>query len=410
VIVLPGYCRGDLEPLESQMGCRVVRGPRDLRALPEWFGTAGRAPDLDRWDIEIIAEINHAPQMSLTEIVAEAGRLQASGADYIDLGCDPGGQWLGVGDAVKAVLDLGCRVSVDSLNVAEISQATQAGATLVLSVNHSNRAAALDWGVPVVVIPDQPSDWRSLEVSVEYLENNKVPFRIDPILEPIGFGFAESLGRYLAARRQWPAAEMMMGVGNLTELTDVDSAGVNLLLSGFCQEVGIRSVLTTQVINWAHTSVRELSIARRLVHHSIHHRVPPKRLSNELVTLRDAKVRSLDHQVLRQMSEQIKDWNFRIFVVERQLVCLGGGHYWVAEDPFELFDQIAAASPPNLDPSHSFYLGYEMAKALTAAQLGKQYQQDQALDWGYLTVSEADRHRLKKRTRKRRGPGESLEG
>ncbi|HBB75748.1 MAG TPA: dihydropteroate synthase, partial [Planctomycetaceae bacterium] len=48
--------------------------------------------------------------------------------------------------------------------------------------------------------------------------------RLDPVLEPIGFGFAASLGRYLEVRRRHPAAEMMMGIGNLTELTDVDSA------------------------------------------------------------------------------------------------------------------------------------------------------------------------------------------
>ena len=57
---------------------------------------------------------------------------------------------------------------------------------------------------------------------------------------------------------------MMMGIGNLTEMTDADSAPINVLLLGFCQETGIRSVLTTQVINWAHTSVRECDLARRL--------------------------------------------------------------------------------------------------------------------------------------------------
>ena len=50
-------------------------------------------------------------------------------------------------------------------------------------------------------------------------------FRIDPILEPIGFGFAASLGRYLEVRRRYPDAAMIMGTGNLTELTDVDSRG-----------------------------------------------------------------------------------------------------------------------------------------------------------------------------------------
>ena len=97
-----------------------------------------------------------------------------------------------------------------------------------------------------------------------------MPFRIDPILEPIGFGFAASLGRYLEVRRRYPDAEMMMGVGNLTELTDVDSAGRQRRCSpGFCQELGIRSVLTTEVINWCRSAVREFDLARRLVYHAV---------------------------------------------------------------------------------------------------------------------------------------------
>ena len=51
-------------------------------------------------------------------------------------------------------------------------------------------------------------------------------------------------------------------------------------------------------------------------------------------------------------------------------------------------------SPKNLDGSHSFYLGYELCKAATALALGKQYRQDEALDWGFLTRDEP-RHYLK---------------
>ncbi len=49
---------------------------------------------------------------------------------------------------------------------------------------------------------------------------------------------------------------MFMGIGNLTELTEADSTGVTALLIGFCQELGIRNVLTTEVIEWAHGAVQ----------------------------------------------------------------------------------------------------------------------------------------------------------
>ena len=41
-----------------------------------------------------------------------------------------------------------------------------------------------------------------------------------------------------------------------------------------------------------------------------------------------------------------------------------------------------------MDANHAFYLGYEMAKAMTALTLEKDYRQDQSLDWGYLTEPE----------------------
>src|ERR1700722_11142461 len=99
-----------------------------------------------------------------------------------------------------------------------------------------------------------------------------------------------------------PQAEMMMGVGNLTELTDVDSAGVNVMLLGFCQELEIRSVLTTQVINWARCCVRELDLARQLVFYAAHNRVLPKNVEPNLVLLRDPRLRVHGETALSELA------------------------------------------------------------------------------------------------------------
>ena len=291
-VVLPGHCRGDLAPLlEKSHGVPVELGPEDLRDLPRYFGQADqRKEDYGNHDIEIVAEINHTPQLAIEEIIAQAERFVSEGADVIDLGCDPGGTWKEVGDAVRSLRDRGIRVSIDSFNPDEVSRAVSAGAELVLSVNATNRGHAADWGVEVVVIPDQSSSLEGLDETITLLDRQGVPFRIDPILEPIGFGFAASLGRYLEVRRRYPHAEIMMGVGNLTELTDVDSAGVNTLLVGFCQELAIRSVLTTAVINWARSSVREIDLARRLTHYAVTRHTLPKHLEPDLILLRDPRI------------------------------------------------------------------------------------------------------------------------
>jgi dihydropteroate synthase len=179
---------------------------------------------------------------------------------------------------------------------------------------------------------------------------------------------------------------MLMGVGNLTELTDVDSAGVNVMLLGFCQELGIRSVLTTQVINWCRSCVRELDLARRLVHYAHKYKVLPKHLEPNLVLLRDPKLRTHGIDVLRQLAEQIKDRNFRLFAESGVLYAINDKMFLTAADPFDLFRQMLQREP--IDPEHAFYLGYELAKAVTALTLGKNYVQDQALTWGLLTAPE----------------------
>jgi dihydropteroate synthase-like protein len=213
-----------------------------------------------------------------------------------------------------------------------------------------------------------------------------VPFRIDPVIEPIGFGFAASLGRYLEVRRRYPAAEMMMGIGNLTELTDVDSAGVNVMLMGFCQELGIRSVLTTEVINWCRSAVRELDLARRLVRHACTYRVLPKHVEPGLLMLRDPKLHIHGEEMLAELAARITDRNFRIFAERGLLHVINGSMHLTGTDPFDLFAEMLQRGA--IDPAHAFYLGYEMAKAVTALTLGKNYVQDQALRWGFLTREE----------------------
>lgn len=399
-VVLPGYCDGDVSPIEAVVAIPIVVGPKDLRQLPKFFGQQQDPPSLDQWDIDIIAEINHAPRMSMDEVIAMAESYRADGATLIDVGCEPNSLWVGVADCVKTLKDLGHRVSIDSLNPKEIAPAVAAGAELVLSVNGTNREAAVDWGCEVVVIPDDIRDIESMQDTIEFLAERNVPLRIDPILEPIGMGFAQSLQRYMDARRRWPEAEMMMGVGNLTELTDVDSAGVNFLLLAICQELRIHSVLTTQVINWAQSSVKECDIARRLVRYAIEEKVPPKNLGYDLVSLRDAQRLNFGAEAIAALAENIKDHNYRIFAEEGEVHLLGSQTHWHDADPFKVFDALAESNPKNLDASHAFYLGYEMCKAMIANQLGKNYTQDEALRWGHLTVEEKNRHRLEKKFRK----------
>ena len=85
--------------------------------------------------------------------------------------------------------------------------------------------------------------------------------------------------------------------------------------------------------------------------------------------------------------------NYRLFADEEELHLVSAKLHLTDHDPFALFEQLLATEPKNMDPAHAFYLGYELCKAETARNLGKQYQQDESLDWGFLTVEEKH-HRL----------------
>lgn len=388
-LLLPGHCRGDHEAVRRIAGVPVERGPRDFRSLPRWFRGGGSAGESERpegygeYRIEIIAEINHAPGLAHEQILEAARQYRESGADVIDIGCDPGSTWNGVGDAVRRLRDEGFRVAVDSFDPREIRAAATAGAELVLSVHGKNIEVARDLGCEVVAIPDDPRTLGGLDETLARLEEWKVPHRIDPIIEPLGFGFAASLGRYIDVRRRYPGRPMMMGIGNITELLDADSLGVNVVLTGFCAELGIDSVLTTQVIPWARSSVREIDLARRLLHHAVTRKVLPKHVERDLLCLRDPEILEHGQEALDQMARKITDPNYRIFAERGELHVMNRDGYLRGRDPFELFDALGVD-----DGSHAFYLGYEMAKAVVALRLGKQYHQDRALRWGFLTVEE----------------------
>ena len=392
-IVLPGWCQGELASLEQQAGCSIELGPKDLFDLPEFLGDAKRsAVDLSNYDTEILAEINHAPRMSDAEIMAMADCFRQSGADLIDLGCIPGESWSRVGDVVRLLVAEGHRVSIDSFDQVEVEVAVEAGAKLVLSCNSSNVVWLSRLDVEVVVIPDEIRDFTTMNKTIEILSDRGCRFRVDPIIEPIGFGFAASLARYYEVRNVWPDVEIMMGIGNLTELTEVDSAGVNFFLAGICQELRIGSVLTTEVINWCQTAVAEFDIARRLSKYSIDNDALPKHVDSSLVMLRDPRLREMGDDALQRLAIELKDPSFRIFAERGEVHIMNRHGYWHGADPYEVFDRAIAQSEEQgaapLEPSHAFYLGYELSKARTALTLGKNYVQDEALNWGMLTTAE----------------------
>src|SRR5262249_12789680 len=144
------------------------------------------------------------------------------------------------------------------------------------------------------------------------------------------------------------------------------------------------------------------------VSYAVSCRAPPKHIEPRLVTLRDPKFHEFGATSLAQLAAEIKDHSYRVFAEGGQIHLVGAGLKISDRDPFVVFERLlnpgwggaldSHQPPKNVDPSHAFYLGYEMAKAAIALALGKEYRQDEALNWGYLTEAEAS-HRLRKQVK-----------
>ncbi len=383
LVLIPGLCEGEGAVLAERVGVRVEKGPKDLRQIPEYFGRAALVREYGAYDIEIVAEVNNAPRLARAALRREAEHYRASGADVIDIGCTPGRAFPELADVVRELVGAGMRVSVDSFDVDEIATAVAAGAELVLSVNQSNLDVARDLAgtkTRVVVIPDLGQGLETLEPSIAALERWGVTYLIDPVIEPIGFGFFASLERFAAVRRRYPTAPLFMGIGNITELTAADTTGVNALLIAICAELGVRAVLTTEVIPWAHGVVREVDIARRLMHHAVRQKSLPKGVDDRLVTLKDPTILAYRETELRELQARVTDPNFRIFA-DRDVITVFNDELFVrGTDIQEIFARLGVD-----EATHAFYLGRELMMAQLALTLGKNYRQEGALQWGYLT-------------------------
>jgi dihydropteroate synthase len=393
-VIMPGRFRGDLDRLSDIFGTRFERGPDELADLPEYLGHAKKAIDLSEQDVTIFAEIVDATLMTPEAIVERSRKLRADGADVIDLGCLPDSPFPHLEDAIRALHADGAKVSVDSFNSSELSRATRAGADYLLSLSEKNITIADEGPAVPVLVSAGSADIDSLDRAIDIMIAKGKPYYADPILDPIHYGFAASVARYVNLRARRPDVPILMGIGNLTELTDADTTGINAVLMGICSELHITAVLAVQVSPHCRTAIREFDRARREYFAARKANSLPQGFGGGLMALRDRKGFASTPEEIATLAAQIRDPNYRIEVAEDGIHIYNRDGHHVAEDPFKLFPHI----DPRADAGHAFYLGVEMARAEIAWRLGKRYAQDEPLEFGVVAEtrgSAEDAHQMK---------------
>ncbi len=377
-ILVPGRCSGDLGQLSQDLGIPVERGPNELKDLPAFFGHEAIKPDLSCYDIRIFAEITEAPNMRLEQILAQADWYRRHGADVIDVGCLPNTAFPHLEETIQALKGEGHIVSIDSLHPKDLLRGGRAGADYLLSLHLDTLWIAEEVASIPILIPQPSTELETLDQAVETLAKQNRSFILDPILEPIHFGFTASIVRYYETRRRYPQTEMLMGVGNLTELTHADTAGINAMLLGICSELNIRNILTTQVSGHCRRAVPEADLARRILYYAREHNTLPKHIHPGLMSLHEPKALPYNLDEVKELAAMIRDPSFRIQITEEGIHIFNRDGFHSATDPFELFPHLGVEN----DGGHAFYLGAELTKAQIAWQLGKRYEQDEPLAWG----------------------------
>jgi dihydropteroate synthase-like protein len=383
-VLLPGRCRADLAILSRHFGVPVDRGPDEIADLPAFFGRGARPLDLSRHDVTIFAEIVDASQLSPAAVLEKAMAMSARGADIIDLGALPETPFPHLEESVRLLKHHGLQVSVDSFSIDELRRGAGAGADFLLSLNENSLDLALETEAVPVLVPAEPGDLASLIRAAERLEKAGKRYIADPVLDPIHFGFVQSLARFVEFRRRMPRAEMLMGTGNLTELTDTDSLGLTALLLGACSELSVRNVLVVQVSAHTRRTIEEHDAARRVMFAARADAALPKGYGNALLALHDKRPVVSSPEQVAINAAAVRDDNFRIEVSDDGIHAYNKALRIRGEEALGFYPRLGVEA----DAAHAFYLGTELAKAEVARRLGKRYVQDEPLDFGCA----AERH------------------
>ena len=264
------------------------------------------------------------------------------------------------------------------------------GADYLLSLTEKSLWVVDEVASTPILIPAKPGSMASLYRAIDACLDKQRAFMADPILDPIHFGLTNSIVRFHTLRKRYPDIAIMMGVGNLTELTDADTTGINAMLFGLISEMNLNAVLATSVSAHAVNAIAEADVARRVMYRAKQDNRLPRGYSHGLLGLHDRKPFPYDATEIEAIAAQIKDPSFRIMVSEAGVHVYNRDGLQLAVDPFRFYPTLGVEN----DASHAFYLGVELARAQIAWQLKKRYVQDEMLTWGVASLADNKQEKM----------------
>jgi dihydropteroate synthase-like protein len=247
--------------------------------------------------MKVMAEIVDAGNLEKNDLIRKIIYFVENGADIIDLGISLDTSKTDVIKAVKTTQSVtGIPLSIDTLEPELINAAVDAGIDIVLSLNSKNidkvKERLIKNSMVSVIIPDRSDDLESLFKNMESALSCGIKNIIaDPVLEPAGHGLSRSISRYYEFRERDKITPLFFGVGNVTELIDADSIGVNSILSGIAMELDASILFTPEFSQKARGSVSELKTASNMMMLSKERGSAPKDLGVDMLALKEKRRR-----------------------------------------------------------------------------------------------------------------------
>ena len=300
-------------------------------------------------------------------------------------------------------------LSIDTLNPNEIKAAVEHGIDMVLSLDHGNCEELLPYlaekGVPAVLLPTNYSEGFVPKTPKDRVDSmlelkdkcSSIDSVCDLVLDPVNSSsIVDSIFAYHDFHKVCKKP-MFFGVGNVVELMDTDSNGANALLAGIAMELGASILFTPEESGKTTGSVRELSIASKMMFLAKQRKSIPKDLGIDLLVFKDKKRRvdlagehydELPHykseEELKFVHDKAGSFKIRVeygvdvesskivvvhFIRTKAQAVIEGRS---AKEVYE--EIIRKGLVSRLE--HAAYLGSELQKAEIAMLTGKEYVQD----------------------------------
>lgn len=335
--------------------------------------------------MKVLAEIVDSTLLCELDLINKINYCESQGADMIDLGIPLDAEPAQVENTVKvAKKATSLPVSVDTMKPELILAGIKAGVDLVLSVDGENLVKVgkelARAKVPAVVVPGPKT---GLEENIVKAQSSGIKVMADPILNPPLLGLVPSANKYLKFHQKHPEIPLFFGAGNVTELIDVDSPGVNGLMAAMGTEVGASILFTPEYSDKSKGSIKELRTASEMMILAKNRKAPPKDLGIDLLILKE-KRRHPEEKFPENflVAKDDHKWamdpagSFKINISEDKIVANHGEVTVVGESAIEVLNTIIDRGlVTRLD--HAGYLGRELQRAELAIKLGRSYNQDE---------------------------------